>query len=192
MRHAEAQVPLTKRPCARNARTKRYEPLRRILWCAIAFAAFSLTGCATLGKEGPIRVRGVINGATFEVMRQDKYETVRIRNLLVEDTDAPAGILAYNALREMISDREVILEYRLFKRRTNDAGERVADVFLNGVDVGEEMVRQGVAFYPVGTWESFREGAGTTGEYAGGGALTAILVGGYLFIVSGAWTLLFM
>jgi len=120
--------------------------------------AFSLAGLLSCGSsETPasdlhetrvitarsFRVLRVIDGDTFKIMYDAENTSVRIASIDAPELREAGGAEAKAALEELIGGKIVTLEF-VGKRKRDAFGRLLADVTVDGVDVGVQMKERGV------------------------------------------------
>jgi endonuclease YncB( thermonuclease family) len=114
-------------------------------WALLAFLAFLLTTAVGFGQEPVITGRcvAVIDGDTIKVFTAEQ-QLFRIRLAFI---DAPEmhqdfGYRAKEAMSAMVFGKEVELRPHTIDRY----GRTVAVVYVDGIDAGLELLRQGLAW----------------------------------------------
>lgn len=131
---------------------KRFSPWWLLLAAVLAVLALARTRTdqagAPAGAErsatGGYAVVRVIDGDTFVVDYNGRRETVRIAVIDAPEMDTPGGPPARDALTELIGGRTVQLEIDA-RRPREHYGRLLARVRVDGLDVGDEMIRRGQA-----------------------------------------------
>jgi len=78
-------------------------------------------------------------------MKKEKVRLFRINTPEVRGVEKPQGIISRDWLRERILDKEIILA--TVKDKKGKYGRWLADVFIDGVCVNDELVEKGLAEY---------------------------------------------
>lgn len=115
-----------------------------VLLCSLAFSAQAETFKA--------KVIAVLDGDTVLVLRGTQKVKVRMVDIDAPERQQPYGRRSRRALCEMVCRREVQLE----TRAVDQYGRLLATLYVDGINVNQEMVRQGYA------WEYSRFHADTT------------------------------
>jgi len=110
------------------------------------------TTSATIPHPGNFRVVRIIDGDTLVAIGADQLElTVRLRGIDAPERDQPHGHQATNALISITESKEI----NMANVAKGKYGRYVADIFVNGLSVNQEMVRRGHAWRdqkdPLGT-----------------------------------------
>lgn len=90
-----------------------------------------------------VKVVGVIDGDTITVLLKDKSQKqVRIKGIDAPELPQAFGTEARQKLSDLILNKIIVIEYLKFK----PDGQILGNVFLNGKDVGLEMIQTGFAW----------------------------------------------
>ncbi len=88
----------------------------------------------------------MVDGDTFKIEYDGAETSVRLALVDAPERDEPGGPEATAALRRIIGDRTVIIAFTDPDGRKRDNwGRLLCSVTIDGVDVGEELVRRGAA-----------------------------------------------
>ena len=86
----------------------------------------------------------MIDGDTFQITYDGEPTSVRLVGINAPEIREAGGPEAKAALAEMIEGKVVLLEYTEHHKRDN-FGRLLCRVYVDGLDVGDEMVRRGEA-----------------------------------------------
>ncbi len=101
-----------------------------------------LFAAATVGEfEG--RVVAILDGDTVEVLHQGRAERIRLNGIDAPEKKQAFGRRAQDFLGEMIFKQTV----RVVVRSKDRYNRTVADLYLDGKNVNQEMVRAGMAWW---------------------------------------------
>ncbi len=90
-----------------------------------------------------VKVIKVYDGDTITIINENgEKEKIRLYGINARELQEDYGTKARDYLRELILEKEIKLE-RLYKDRYN---RTVGKIFLNDLDISQEMVKQGQAF----------------------------------------------
>lgn len=105
-------------------------------------AAFLLSGCSSLGKRGPYRAGRVVDGTTIEVLYQGRPTPIHIDSLEAVPLTEGNAIVTLDGL---VRGRDVWLSFPSFGRDRDSLGRLRAEVYVDGRNVADELVAQGLA-----------------------------------------------
>jgi len=112
---------------------------------ALAIVLLFLAGCAAREITARrFRVLRVVDGDTFKVMYDGEETSVRFFGIDAPERRVPGGPEATAALRGMIGGRVVRLEFPC-KRKRDNFGRLLCNVYIDGRDVGASMLASGNA-----------------------------------------------
>jgi endonuclease YncB( thermonuclease family) len=96
------------------------------------------------GQQLSGKVVRVTDGDTFILLTSDEYEyTIRLYGIDAPEYDQPYGIMASQALTDMIADRDVAVTIM----DTDNYGRQVGQVYHQGIDINLGMVKNGHAWW---------------------------------------------
>jgi endonuclease YncB( thermonuclease family) len=120
--------------------------LRSVAWCgrvAVVLSLWTATAIADQPEVFTSRVIGVADGDTLTVLRGQEPVKVRLQGI-----DCPEGGQAFgNVAKRHLSDLVFGKEVTVMPRDTDRYGRMVADVAIEGRDVGLAMVEAGLAWH---------------------------------------------
>lgn len=90
-------------------------------------------------------VQRVIDGNTIVILYDGEPTSIRIPGIDTPGRDEPGFSRATEAMRELVEERVVTIEFLDPDDKRDDFGRLVARVRVNGVDVGEVMLERGHA-----------------------------------------------
>ena len=90
-------------------------------------------------------VLSIVDGDTFRVMYDGEPTKVRILNIDTPERGHPQYGQATEALRRLIDGRTVELRFTDSKGKRDNWGRLLAEVWLDGMDIGEAMLATGLA-----------------------------------------------
>ena len=124
----------------------------RFSFLAIAAAAFAATGCSAAPDRAPApggetrsldgRVVGISDGDTLTLLVDRERVRVRLARIDAPELDQPYGKRAKAALSALALRKRARVEVIDIDRY----GRTVGEVFVDGIDVNREMVREGHAW----------------------------------------------
>ncbi len=100
---------------------------------------------AKLTKQNPTyKVIGVKDGDTFALLIDGKEESVRLEHIDCPEKNQPLGKKAKQLASDLVFGKEVWLKWD----GKRDRNKRIiAEVWLDSLNINQEMVRQGVAWH---------------------------------------------
>ena len=111
---------------------------RLLLSACLLFSVTPIAVPATL----QVKVTEVQSGNTMVVSNTSRTMKVRLKGIAPPEPDQPFSDVATEHLKSLVLDKAVTLDY------TNiSSGYLEAKIWLNGVDVGSQMLRDGAAWY---------------------------------------------
>jgi endonuclease YncB( thermonuclease family) len=90
------------------------------------------------------KVVGVTDGDSLKVLMDGRQTAVRLEGIDAPETSQPFGKAAKAALSDLVFGRVVVL---VPLEKPDRYGRTLARVLVGGVDVNQEMVRQGLAWH---------------------------------------------
>lgn len=105
---------------------------------AVLICSSAVTAAATLQAK----VVEVPTGNTLVVSNTSRSVRVRLKSVMPPEAGQPFSEAARDHLRALVLDQTVVVDYTHLAD-----GYLEARVFLNGIDIGSQMLRDGVAWY---------------------------------------------
>ncbi len=105
---------------------------------AILICASAMTSAATLQAK----VTEVPTGNTLIVSNTSRSVRVRLKSVVPPEAGQPFSDIAKEHLKALVMDKAVMVDYTHLAD-----GYLEARVFLNGIDIGSQMLRDGAAWY---------------------------------------------
>jgi endonuclease YncB( thermonuclease family) len=116
--------------------------MNRVTRLFTALAVLILSGAAATAATLQAKVVEVPTGNTLVVSNTNRSVRVRLKSIAPPETGQPLSDAARDHLRALVLDQAVLVDYTHLVD-----GYLEARVFLNSVDIGSQMLRDGVAWY---------------------------------------------
>jgi endonuclease YncB( thermonuclease family) len=113
--------------------------LQRILAIVATLVCTSVVACAVTLQAKVVEVQ---SGNTLIVSNTNRSVRVRLKSVMPPETGQPFSDTARDHLKALVFDKTVTVEYTHLAD-----GYLEARVLLNGIDIGSQMLRDGVAWY---------------------------------------------
>lgn len=115
-----------------NSATKLFTALAVLICCSAVAAAATLQA----------KVVEVTTGNTLVVSNTNRSVRIRLKSVMPPEGGQPFSEAARDHLKALVLDQTVLVDYSHLTDRYLEAR-----VFLNGIDIGSQMLRDGVAWY---------------------------------------------
>ena len=116
--------------------------LRMRLLLRLSLLCVCFVSCLAGAEEFTARVIVVLDGDTVLVVRGTERIKIRLADIDAPEKDQPYGMASKRALLDRVLHQQV----QINSRAQDDYGRTVAHLLLDGLNVNEEQVRQGMAW----------------------------------------------